>query len=115
MVRETDRFNALYTDLPRHWCPQSERYTGGDALLTCLNEGWKVQDDIYYEEHWHGGSRRVLIYYFVLVKDNQSVTMRVISNPTIDRLLSQLGIRVIPTAAVRARMRQPQQVQRQLH
>ncbi|HLV34498.1 MAG TPA: hypothetical protein VKY59_05265 [Spirillospora sp.] len=115
MAIDMNRFNTFYTDLPRHWCPQSQRYAGGDALLTYLKEGWEVQGDIYYEEYWHGGARRVLIYYFVLTNGDECVTMRVLGNPLIDRLLQELDIRVIPTAAVRARVRQPQRVREQLN
>ncbi|MBZ0299551.1 MAG: hypothetical protein K8J31_07430 [Anaerolineae bacterium] len=115
MANENHRFSTLYADLPRHWCPQSQRFAGGDALLTYLNDGWEIQDNIYYEEYWHGGARRVLIFYFVLARKNECVTMRVLGNPMVDRLLNQLRLRVIPTAGVRARIRQPQQPRRQLN
>ncbi len=114
MTDDLSRFNTFYTDRPRHWCSQSERYAGGDALLTYLHDGWKIQGDIFYEEYWHGGARRILIYYFVLTLKDECVTMRVIGNPMIDRLLDELHIRVVPTAAVRARVRQPQHVRKQL-
>jgi hypothetical protein len=115
MVDEFKHMISFYTDRPRHWCPKSQRYAGGDALLTHLNDGWKIQGDIHFEEYWHGGSRRILIYYFVLTQNDQWITMRVQGNPFIDRLLAELRLPVIPTAAVRARSRQPQRMSEQIN
>ncbi len=102
-----NRFHSFYTERPRHWCPQSERYTGGDALLTLLSSGWQLQEDVYYEEYWHGGARRVLIYSFILTLNDDTVTLRVLGNPFVERLLQELPLRVVPTAGVRGQMRQP--------
>jgi hypothetical protein len=115
MLNKINGVFAHTSDLTCHWCPKSQRYAGGDALLTYLNDGWEIQDDIHYEAYWHGGSRRVLIYYFVLVRRGECVTMRVVSNPLVDRLLDKLPVRVLEAQAFRARMRQPQQMVKQLH
>lgn len=115
MLNKMNEIFVHTSDLTRHWCPQSQRYAGGDALLTFLNNGWEIQDDIYYEEYWHGGARRVLIYYFVLARGAECVTMRVVSNPLVDRLLGKLPVRVLAAQSARARLRQPQNVVKQLH
>lgn len=115
MVRQMLFSHPHSIDLSCHWCPRSQRYAGGDALLTYLHNGWDVHDEIYREEYWHGGSRRVLIYYFILVNNGACVTMRVLSNPVIERLLSELKVQTLPTAATQAPVRQPPGVKRQLH
>ena len=112
------KINGIFvhtSDLTCHWCPQSQRYAGGDALLTYLNNGWEIQGNIYCEEYWHGGSRRILIYYFVLARQGECVTMRVLTNPLVDRLLDKLGLRVLAAQSARGRLRQPQQVVEELH
>ena len=103
-----NRFHSAYTQTPRHWSPQSQRFAGGDALLSFLSSGWSIQEDVYYEEVWHGGSRRALIYHIVLSRGSQRVVMRVIENPFVDRLLAELPVRVLPAANTRAWVHQPQ-------
>ena len=94
-------FYTQIADQRQHWCPHSQRYAGGDALITRLNDGWEVSDEIYYEEYWHGGSRKVLIYNFVLVNHEDTVTMRVLSNPFVERFVSELNIDILPARAGR--------------
>lgn len=87
------QFNDLYSshiDLSRHWCPLSQPYAGVDALLSFLNSGWTIVDDIGCDEHWFGGVRRILVYQFVLANEDRVITMPVLCNPVLDRLLTQL-------------------------
>ena len=115
MVRQNIFSHRHSTDMSRHWCPQSQRYAGGDALLTYLHNGWQMKDDVYYEEYWQGGARRVVIYYFALVNNGHWVTMGVIHNPFVERLMHEMALKVIPVAANRARVRQPRRMIHQLH
>ena len=101
-VDNLNRFHSVYTHTPRHWSPQSQRFAGGDALLTLLSSGWSIQEDVYYEEFWHGGSRCALIYHFTLTRGQQRAVMRVVDNPFIDRLLAELPVRVVPAAHTRS-------------
>ena len=110
MVAHQSFINKYYTGAYYHWCPLSQPYAGGDALLTYLGSGWEIHDDVYYEEYWHGGQRRVLIYDFVLVKGGQCVVMHVLTNPFIQRLLYELRLPVLSTPGNRARLRQPHEV-----
>jgi hypothetical protein len=54
-----------------------------------LDNGWKIQGDIGVDEHWFGESRRTLVYHFELTRQNNSVTMHVVHNPALERLLTQ--------------------------
>ena len=72
-----------------HWCPLSQPYAGVDALLRYLDRGWKVQADIGFDEHWFGESRRILVYRFILNRQDSCVTMHVVWNPVLERLLIQ--------------------------
>lgn len=93
-----DALNAHfdYLDLSRHWCIRSEKYAGGDALITRLNEGWQIRDDVYEETFWHAGSRLVTIYHFELEFKGEVETMPVLANPYVHRLVQKLPLRVLP-------------------
>ncbi|MBZ0292372.1 MAG: hypothetical protein K8L99_07365 [Anaerolineae bacterium] len=90
MEKQFNDFYASHLDLTRHWCPLSQPYAGVDALLSFLNGGWTMEDAIACDEHWLGGNRRILVYYFVLTNQEDVVTMPVLCNPVLDRLLTQL-------------------------
>lgn len=77
-----------YTDKYQHWCPQSENYAGGDHLISAFREGWKLEDKmVYAEKKWKSGTRPVKVYHFVLVRDDETMIMPVISNPYVERYL----------------------------
>jgi hypothetical protein len=78
----------------RHWCPQSEKFTTGDALRSALDEGWKIHGVVFEQEHWHN-NRRVLLNHLKLQQDGQRVTMVVVQNPYIVRLLNELCVQVV--------------------
>ncbi len=105
MLNKINRAFIHTSDFTRHWCPKSQRYAGGDALLTYLNDGWKIQQDIHYEAFWHGGSRRVIVYDIVLGRQDERVRMRVISNPVVDRLLTKWPVRILETKSAQQQMR----------
>lgn len=85
-------------DTPRHWCPQSEKYTGADSLITALRDGWLASRVIYRQDIMHGGSRRTSVYFFELRRDDEVRTMPVISTPFIVRFIASFQMRVIHTA-----------------
>jgi hypothetical protein len=80
----------------RHWHAESEAYAGGDSLATALFLGWTSSDTVHLEEHWYAGTRRVAVYYFELMRDTEKITMPVIGNPYVDRLIATMTLQVIP-------------------
>ena len=93
MTADRFRLSDYYSSdrtLPCHWCPLSQPYAGVDALLGCLDEGWEIMGDVYFDEHWFGEARRICVYRFDLRRHNHCVTMRVVWNPMLDRLLALL-------------------------
>ncbi|MAS35168.1 MAG: hypothetical protein CL610_14245 [Anaerolineaceae bacterium] len=101
-------FDPFSTDMTRHWCPKSQYYATGDALLTYINNGWSIQQEACFEEFWHGGSRRVVVYYVNLVRDDQHITMPVIDNPVVGQLIARFCPQLRPQISPRPRARQPQ-------
>ncbi len=79
----------------RHWSPVSEKYTGGDALVTALDEGWAVENVIFRQEFWLAGVRRVCVFHIDLRRDDEAAKMLVIQNPYVTRLVHELGQQVV--------------------
>lgn len=89
MNQNVSNFHVQYVDDVRHWCPHSEPFTGGDALLTALLDGWEMSTHIRKETHWYAGMRFVNIYYFELTRNGETRTMPVVDNPCVDKLITQ--------------------------
>lgn len=83
------------TDDQRHWCPVSEKFASGDALLSALDQGWTVEGVVFREDHWAAGVRRVPIYHIKLVRGDDCVTMIIVQNPFVQRLVNGLGVQLV--------------------
>ena len=84
-----DALNAhvTYPDVVRHWSPVSEKYAGGDQLVTLLNEGWQIKETIFCETIWHAGTRPVEIYHMDVVRGDEAMPVPVIANPYVRRII----------------------------
>ncbi len=91
-------FHYVYQDIYRHWHADSERYTGGDALNTALDEGWIINDVVGFQEVHHMGARGTVIFHFELKRNNEAVTMPVVGNPYVDRLVLMMQLKLVPLA-----------------
>lgn len=85
-----------YMDVVRHWSPVSQKYAGGDAVITLLNEGWRVNEVVFHEEYWHAGSRPVTIYHLDMVRGDEQMHVPVLSNPYVRRMIENLPVHVHP-------------------
>jgi hypothetical protein len=83
------------TDTRRHWSASSQAYAPADVLMRYLAENWTISPIVGLEEHWHAGSRRVDVYHFELIKDEQSLVLPVQSNPVVRRLLQERQLRIV--------------------
>ena len=95
-----DAMNAhfSYMEVVSHWSPVSQRFAGGDALITYLAEGWEIGPEVLYEEFGQTGGRKVVVYYFELQRGKQTVRMPVIGNPYVERLVQVLHIKLVSAA-----------------
>ena len=93
-----DSLNAHfdYLDVTRHWHSESEKYAGGDALMTYINEGWSLKETVFLEEYWHAGVRLVTIFHCELEHDGETVKMPVLANPYVTRILNILPVQIRP-------------------
>lgn len=82
-------------DIHRHWNDVSERYTGGDALVTALDEGWEIRGVVFRQEHWLAGVRRITVYHIELERDAEKRKMLVLQNPFVTKMLYGLDARVV--------------------
>ena len=85
------KFSVGCNDIKRHWHTQSEPYTGCDALLTALENGWQIMGQIYSEQYVLPSGRTSTLYQFKLQLDDESTLMTVISTPYLLRLIGRLS------------------------
>jgi hypothetical protein len=82
-------------DTRRHWSPTSQKYAPVDVLIQYLSAGWSISPVVGLEEHWHAGVRRVDVYHFELVKNDEVQVLPVQSNPIVRRLLQQRSLKIV--------------------
>jgi len=87
--RNPANYHVEYLDVAQHWDASSQPYGGGDALITLLSQGWEMNGTIYMEYKWFGGNRRIRVYHCDLYRDDDHMTLPVIHNPYVNRLLRQ--------------------------
>ncbi len=82
-------FHAQYQDITsQHWSYSSERYAGGDNLLTAIARGWTIDDKVLRKRHWFAGMRCVEIFHFTIRRDGVVADMAVLGNPYVNRYLA---------------------------
>lgn len=96
--------HAHYPDVIKYWSQTSERFAGGDALLTKLRMGWTIEGAVHAEEYWHAGTRPVMVYHFLLVHGDSQCLMPVISTPYVRRLVAEWQVEVRSYDEYRAQM-----------
>lgn len=94
-----------YMDVVRHWSSKSQKYAGGDAVMTLLSNGWRIAETVFLEEYWHAGSRCVTIFHLEMHRDDEVMNVPVLSNPYVRRMVDTMPVQVRP---VSDRMRQRQ-------
>jgi hypothetical protein len=89
--------NKRYIDKDehRHWCSISEPFTGCDALLAALDQGWKLTSFECQRRIWIVKERRICIFYFELQYEARSTCMAVIHNPKVDRFIQRMGLQIV--------------------
>ncbi|MBI5667563.1 MAG: hypothetical protein HZC41_06105 [Chloroflexi bacterium] len=92
-------WHYAYMDMIRHWHPESEKYTGGDALFTALENGWQLHQEVEFEEYWLAGVRSVLVYRFKLTRNGETMVMPVIRNPYVNRIVREMPATLVPAEA----------------
>lgn len=96
MMSESKNYHADYPDIKRYWSDTSQRYAGGDHLLTALQRGWVMGDVVYEQRVWHGGSRLVIIYHIDLTRESETMIMPVVTTPFIRRMIRRMGCKIMP-------------------
>jgi hypothetical protein len=94
LVSNPSNWHYEYWRIVRHWHAASEKYAGGDCLLTAINNGWNIIPPVLAEAHWRAGSRCVMVYHFTLERRGETMTMPVITNPFVERLIADSALRL---------------------
>jgi hypothetical protein len=101
-AQNLSNFHYGYSHLVRHWHAGSEKYAGGDALFTALDNGWNVEETVVYEEHWNSGAQCVVVYQFRLRKGAESMVMPVITNPFVRRMIANIDAKLVNSGQKKA-------------
>ncbi|MCY4061010.1 MAG: hypothetical protein OXG53_01440 [Chloroflexi bacterium] len=72
----------------QHWSYSSERYAGGDNLLTAIARGWEIDKVVTLRRHWFAGMRCIEIFHFTIRRDDVVADMAVLGNPYVYRYLA---------------------------
>lgn len=83
------------TDTRRHWSPSSQAYAPADVLLQYIADGWALSPVVGLEQHLHAAGRRIDVYHFELVRDDQEMVLPVQSNPVVRRLIYQQDLKIV--------------------
>lgn len=94
--RTPSNYHVEYMDVVQHWAPDTERFGGGDALITAMMFGWELNPTIYMEYKHFGGNRRVRVYHCNLTRRDETMVIPVVHNPYVNRLIRQMQLQVEP-------------------
>ena len=85
-----------YQDITtQHWSFSSEKFAGGDNLLTALARGWQIENKVILTRHWFAGARCIEIFHFIIKRDATVVEMAVIGNPYVYRFLANYSLELV--------------------
>ncbi len=84
-----DSVNLEDNDIYRHWSPGSQIFVGGDTLLTALDSGWEIAGTVLRHEYLCISDRCTYVYHLELHRDRTIISMSVIENPWVVRILRQ--------------------------
>lgn len=85
-----------YQDITtQHWSFSSEKFAGGDNLLTALARGWKIENRVIRRRHWFAGARCIEIFHFTITRDATVAEMAVIGNPYVQRFLASRPLELV--------------------
>lgn len=94
-MTRVDRTIIEDVDVYRHWHAPSEHFAGGDSLATLLLIGWTMKNAVFMDTYWLAGTRQVHVYHFELTRGDSSISIPVLCNPFVDRLIQHHGLKVV--------------------
>ncbi len=102
----SNNYHVEYPDVYRHWSASCEKYAGGDGLVTMLRGGWHIEgDSVTAEEFWLAGTRPVTVYHMKMVRGDESMSVPVITNPYVRRVIRMHSLKVVPLESSGKRQR----------
>ena len=89
-------FHVQYQDITsQHWSYSSERFAGGDNLLTALSRGWEIEETVVLKRYWFAGMRNIEVFHFTIQRDDTVIDMPVVSNPYVYRFIKNHSLAII--------------------
>ena len=86
----------------QHWSFSSEKFAGGDNLLTALARGWEIESKVILKRHWFAGARCIEIFHFTIKRGQIAAEMAVIGNPYVYRFLANYPLELVEEDTAKA-------------
>ncbi len=97
--RELCPRSGIFAERPprvcRHWSPESQVYAPGDVLLHLISDGWRIYRKVFVESYRCVSQRYVNVYHFVLLRGNERLSLRVVANPAVRRVVQEQQLTVL--------------------
>jgi hypothetical protein len=71
-----------------HWCPKSEKFATTSHLFSAVRQGWVVNSLVIQRIFELRSDRTTRVYYVELQRNRAYMTMPVVENPSLIRLIS---------------------------
>lgn len=88
------RVNLEDKDIYRHWSPKSQKFVGGDTLLTALESGWEITGSVLLQEYACISNRCTYVYHLELQREWETISIKVIENPCVMRMLRHITVKI---------------------
>jgi hypothetical protein len=97
MYIEADKFLSMgnVSALNRHWHAGSEDYSGCDAFLAMLDQGWQITDAVLCEKFYFASNRQTQVYHFLMTRNQEKVAISVVSSPLLLNIISRFNLPVL--------------------
>jgi len=83
----------------RHWSPSSQPFASAEILLKYLREGWQLERTVAVQMFQCVSRRCVRLYYFSALHDDQSLTIPVVENPIVLRVIRENHLELVDYSA----------------
>lgn len=78
----------------RHWSPESQPIATADIVLQYMKAGWRLHDRVLVEIHALQGICCVELVYFALLRGDERLSVPVVMNPVVLRLIHDHELRL---------------------
>ena len=83
----------------RHWSPSSQPFASAEILLKYLRDGWQLKRTVAVQLFQCVSRQCIRLYYFSASRDDKSLTIPVIENPIVLRVIRDNQLELVDYSA----------------